>query len=95
MRRNAHGAVLNFNCPVRMTTVPRDTIRRFADLLNVDDEHVRMWMFARLPYPDRSRLLAGEEQVKHQATSSTFRGSSIHGPTPSSSCTWSPDARGH
>ena len=64
MRRNAHRAVLNFNCPVRMTTVPRDTIRRFADLLNVDDEHVRMWMFARLPYPDQSRLLGGEEQVE-------------------------------
>ena len=26
---------------------PRVTIRRFADLLGVDDERIRLWMFAR------------------------------------------------
>ena len=37
-----------FNCRPRMTAAPGDTIRRFADLLFVDHERVRMWMFARL-----------------------------------------------
>jgi streptomycin 6-kinase len=36
-----------FNCKARMLTVPDSTIRRFADLLEVDDERVRLWMFAR------------------------------------------------
>jgi hypothetical protein len=30
-----------------MLTAPDPTIRRFADLLEVDDERVRLWMFAR------------------------------------------------
>lgn len=36
-----------FNCIERMLTAPDATIRRFADLLEVDDERVRLWMFAR------------------------------------------------
>jgi streptomycin 6-kinase len=36
-----------FNCRERMLTAPDATIRRFADLLEVDDERVRLWMFAR------------------------------------------------
>jgi len=36
------------NCKARMAGSPRATIRRFADLLHVDDQRVRMWMFARL-----------------------------------------------
>ena len=36
-----------FNCSERMLTAPDETIRRFADLLEVDDERVRLWMFAR------------------------------------------------
>jgi streptomycin 6-kinase len=36
-----------FNCKGRMLTAPDATIRRFADLLDVDDERVRLWMFAR------------------------------------------------
>jgi streptomycin 6-kinase len=36
-----------FNCQARMAVDPRATIRRFADLLAVDDERVRMWVFAR------------------------------------------------
>ena len=31
----------------RMLTAPLATIQRFADLLGVDDERVRLWMFAR------------------------------------------------
>jgi streptomycin 6-kinase len=36
-----------FNCPARMRSNPRETIRRFADLLSLDHERVRLWMFAR------------------------------------------------
>jgi streptomycin 6-kinase len=36
-----------FNCRGRMLTAPEATIRRFADLLEVDDERVRLWMLAR------------------------------------------------
>ena len=36
-----------FNCTARMAASPLDTIRRFADLLEVDDQRVRLWMFAR------------------------------------------------
>ena len=36
-----------FNCPGRMTVDPFGTMRRFADLLEVDAERVRLWMFAR------------------------------------------------
>ena len=35
------------NCHQRMLTAPDATIRRFADLLEVDDERLRLWMFAR------------------------------------------------
>jgi streptomycin 6-kinase len=35
------------NCSKRMRTAPEATICRFADLLEVDDERVRLWMFAR------------------------------------------------
>ena len=36
------------NCRERMLKAPDATIRRFADLLGVDDERVRLWMFARV-----------------------------------------------
>jgi streptomycin 6-kinase len=36
-----------FNCPKRMTIDPRGTLRRFADLLDLDHERIRLWMFAR------------------------------------------------
>lgn len=36
-----------FNCEGRMRADPDATIRRFADLLEVDYERVRLWMFAR------------------------------------------------
>jgi streptomycin 6-kinase len=35
------------NCRPRVLAHPRATIRRFADLLEVDAERVRMWLFAR------------------------------------------------
>lgn len=35
------------NCRERVTLHPRDTIARFADLLGVDAERVRLWLFAR------------------------------------------------
>lgn len=35
------------NCGDRMHARPLDTINRFADLLEIDRERVRMWMFAR------------------------------------------------
>ena len=36
------------NCRERLRRDPLDTIRRFADLLEVDSERVRLWLFARL-----------------------------------------------
>ena len=36
-----------FNCGGRLRANPHATIRRFADLLEVDYERVRLWMFAR------------------------------------------------
>jgi len=36
-----------FNCKGRMLTAPDATIHHVADLLEVDDERVRLWMFAR------------------------------------------------
>ena len=43
------------NCRARMLAAPRDTIERVADLLALDAERVRRWMFARAaadPRPD-------------------------------------------
>jgi len=36
-----------FNCRPRMLAKPLETIQRFAGLLGVDEERVRLWMFAR------------------------------------------------
>jgi streptomycin 6-kinase len=36
-----------FNCETRLLVDPQGTIGRFADLLGVDRERVRLWMFAR------------------------------------------------
>jgi len=36
-----------FNCDVRLRADPGGTIRRFADLLGVEEERVRLWTFAR------------------------------------------------
>ena len=36
------------NCRARLRTDTKDTIRRYADLLEVDFERARLWLFARL-----------------------------------------------
>jgi streptomycin 6-kinase len=36
-----------FNCKGRLSAAPTETIDRFADLLELDRERVRLWMFAR------------------------------------------------
>ena len=36
-----------FNCAARLRSDPDETVRRFSDLLDVDRERVRLWMFAR------------------------------------------------
>ena len=36
-----------FNCFARLLSDPHRTVRTFADLLGVDHERVRLWMFAR------------------------------------------------
>lgn len=35
------------NCVQRMQAAPETTIQRFSDLLEIDHERVRLWMFAR------------------------------------------------
>jgi streptomycin 6-kinase len=41
------------NCTGRLRAAPLDTIGRFADLLDVDRERVRMWTFARVAAESR------------------------------------------
>lgn len=36
------------NCENRLLLNPKATVRRFSDLLEVDDERVRLWLFARV-----------------------------------------------
>jgi streptomycin 6-kinase len=36
------------NCEARLRSDPHGTIKRFADLLSVDHERVRLWLFARV-----------------------------------------------
>jgi streptomycin 6-kinase len=36
------------NCSERLRANPGDTIRRFADLIELDPERIRLWIFARL-----------------------------------------------
>jgi streptomycin 6-kinase len=50
------------NCSERLRADPLDTIRRFAELLETDDERVRLWTFARIaagPHEDwrQNRLI--------------------------------------
>jgi streptomycin 6-kinase len=37
-----------FNCQDRLLADPKATIHRFADLLEIDRERIRLWMFARV-----------------------------------------------
>jgi len=43
-----------WNCDARMRSDPKGMIRRFADLLEVDHQRVRLWMFARAAAEPRS-----------------------------------------
>lgn len=45
-----------FNCEKRLRSDPDTTIRRFADLLDVDHERVRLWTFARAAAEPRDGL---------------------------------------
>lgn len=45
-----------FNCQERLRSDPDGTIRRFADLLGVDEERVRLWTFARIAAELRDEL---------------------------------------
>jgi len=42
-----------FNCEERMVEAPIETIERFSDLLGVDADRVRRWMFARAAAENR------------------------------------------
>ena len=48
------------NCMSRLRSDPLGMIHRFADLLGVDSERVRLWMFARLAVEPRDRWLADD-----------------------------------
>jgi streptomycin 6-kinase len=50
-----------FNCEGRIRTAPDTAIRRVADLLEVDHERVRLWMFARAAAAPRDSW--GEDSI--------------------------------
>jgi streptomycin 6-kinase len=52
-----------FNCQARMAAAPDDTIRRFADLLGVSHERVRLWMFARSAAEPREEWTADSHAI--------------------------------
>ena len=49
-----------FNCPARLRADLDGTIRPFADLLEVDHERVRLWMFARAAAEPRDDWADGD-----------------------------------
>lgn len=51
------------NCRTRLRTAPADTIRQFADLLDLDDERVRLWTFARAAAEPRADWSAESMQL--------------------------------
>lgn len=55
------------NCDARLRAAPLETIRRFADLLGVDWERVRLWMFARLAAEPHNEWYAGDAMELAQA----------------------------
>jgi streptomycin 6-kinase len=48
------------NCEARLRSDPNGTIRRFADLLGLDHERIRLWMFARATAEPREHWIDGE-----------------------------------
>jgi streptomycin 6-kinase len=43
------------NCSERLAAKPRDTVKRFASLLDLSEERVRLWLFARAAAEPRAR----------------------------------------
>lgn len=56
-----------FNCEVRLRADPHRTIGRIADLLEVDRERVRLWMFARLAAEPREDWSDGHSMALARA----------------------------
>src|SRR5205814_2938601 len=52
-----------FNCDERLRTNPLPTIARFASLLDVDPERVRLWIFARAAAESRSHWREAELEL--------------------------------
>jgi streptomycin 6-kinase len=55
-----------FNCEERMRDAPIATIERFADLLEVDAERVRGWMFARAAAENRDDWSDSENELARE-----------------------------
>lgn len=58
-----------FNCSARLRWDPDRTIRRFADLLGVEHERVRLWMFARAAAEPRDDWSNGDLMALARAMS--------------------------
>jgi streptomycin 6-kinase len=58
-----------FNCSGRLRSDPDGTIRRFADLLGVDHERVRLWTFARTVAEPRDNWSDGDRMTLARAIS--------------------------
>ena len=56
-----------FNCGGRLRSDPNGTISRFAELLGVDGERVRLWMFARAAAEPRDDWNSGDAMVLARA----------------------------
>lgn len=56
-----------FNCDARLHSDPDQTIRRFADLLGVDHERVRLWTFARTAAEPRDDWKDGDSMALARA----------------------------
>jgi streptomycin 6-kinase len=52
-----------FNCETRLRSNPHETIRRFADLLRVNEERVRLWTFARAAAEPRDHWNDGSSEL--------------------------------
>lgn len=52
-----------FNCTERLISNPKESIRRFANLLDVDPERVRLWTFARAAAEPREDWTSGDSMA--------------------------------
>jgi streptomycin 6-kinase len=62
-----------FNCEARMRSDPDGTIRRFADLLELDHERVRLWTFARAAAEPRNEWREDESTALARAIAPSNR----------------------